>query len=73
MKMREMLARRASEDFVGRTDEIAVLLEILETESPVVVHIHGIGGIGKTSLLNAIAHKARARGVTAVRLDCRST
>ena len=71
MKMRDMLARRASEDFVGRADEIGFLLDTLDKDSPVVVHIHGIGGIGKTSLLNAIAHKARARGVTVVRLDCR--
>ena len=72
MKMREMLARRASEDFVGRTDEMDVLLDTLERDSPIVVHIHGIGGIGKTSLLDAVAHRARARGATVVRLDCRS-
>jgi hypothetical protein len=72
MKMRDMLARQASEDFVGRRDEMAVLLDTLERDSPVVVHIHGIGGIGKTRLLDAVAHQARARGVTVVRLDCRS-
>lgn len=72
MKMRELLAQRASEDFVGRRAEMAVLLGTLERESPIVVHVHGIGGIGKTSLLDAVARQARARGVTVVRLDCRS-
>jgi hypothetical protein len=72
MKMRDVLAQRASENFVGRTDEMDVLLDTLEKDNPIVVHIHGIGGIGKTSLLDAVTHQARERDVTVVRLDCRS-
>jgi hypothetical protein len=72
MKMKELLARQASESFVGRADEIHALLRTLDRDSPIVVHVHGIGGIGKTSLLDAVAHQARARGATVVRLDCRS-
>lgn len=71
-KVRDILKRRALESFVGRKDEKTSLLRVLEENGPLVVFVHGIAGIGKSSLLEAFSEEARARGATVVRLDCRS-
>ncbi len=71
-RMRDILAQRAIEGFVGRSSELAALLHALEGEGPRVVHVHGIAGVGKSSLLEAFSAQARARGATVVRLDCRT-
>lgn len=49
-----------------------MLLGCLEPGGPVVVHVHGIGGVGKSTLLEAFAARARGRRATVVRLDCRT-
>ena len=67
-----LLADRATENLVGRREELAILLRALEEDSPLVIHIHGIGGVGKTSLLEAFAPRARARGAAVAHLDCRA-
>ena len=71
-RVRDVLSRRATGTFVGRARELAVLLEAIEQDGPLVVHVHGIPGIGKSSLLEACAQRTRARGATVVRLDCRA-
>jgi hypothetical protein len=68
----DLLKRQAIESFVGRSDEKAVLLDTLEEKGAVVLFVHGIAGIGKTSLMEAFSAEARVRGATVVRLDCRS-
>ncbi len=70
--VKDILAQRATGTFVGRTDELAVLLGALEPDGPPVVFVHGLAGIGKTSLLELFAARARARGAAVVRLDCRA-
>jgi DNA-binding response OmpR family regulator len=67
-----LLADRATENLVGRREELAILLRALEEDGPLVIHIHGIGGVGKTSLLEAFAPRARARGAAVAHLDCRA-
>jgi hypothetical protein len=67
-----LLADRATESLVGRREELAILLRALEEHGPLVLHIHGIGGVGKTSLLEAFAPRARARGAAVAHLDCRA-
>ena len=71
-RVRDVLVRHAAEAFVGRRNELAVLLKALEQDGPLVVHVHGIPGIGKSSLLEVYAQRARERGATVVRLDCRA-
>lgn len=71
-RLSDLITRRASEDFVGRTAELAVLLQSLEGGGPLVVGVHGIGGVGKSTLLEAFSQRARARGTVVVRLDCRT-
>jgi hypothetical protein len=70
-QVRDLLDRQASGSFVGRSDELCSLHDILADEGPVVVHLHGIAGIGKSRLLGAFVQVARAEGATVVRLDCR--
>ena len=48
-----LLATEATTVTVGRTRERARLAELIEADDPVVVFVHGAGGIGKTSLVRA--------------------
>lgn len=68
----DLLANRATESLVGRKEDLSILLRVLEEDGPLVLHVHGIGGVGKTSLLEAFAPRARAQGATVAYLDCRS-
>ena len=70
-QVRDLLDRQVAGGFVGRNDELCSLLQILADEGPVVAHLHGIAGIGKSRLLGAFAQSARAEGATVARLDCR--
>jgi tRNA A-37 threonylcarbamoyl transferase component Bud32 len=70
-RLKDLLAQRAAASFVGRHEEIATLLTSLADEGPVVVHINGIGGVGKSALLNAFAARAREQGAAVIQLDCR--
>jgi tRNA A-37 threonylcarbamoyl transferase component Bud32 len=70
-RMKDLLAERALENFVGRTEEMAVLLKCMEGESPLVLQIHGIGGVGKSALIQTFSAQAREQGATVVILDCR--
>ncbi|MFV2072121.1 MAG: AAA family ATPase [Thermoanaerobaculales bacterium] len=67
----DILAQRVSTSMVGREREIEALLGLLESESALVVHLHGIAGVGKSTLLTVFTHQAEARGAVVVSLDCR--
>jgi hypothetical protein len=69
--IRELVEERSAE-IVGRTAEKAALLQTLEEGGPLVVFVHGIAGVGKSTLLEAFASDARSRGETVVVIDCRS-
>jgi len=69
--VKDLLAERASEAFVGRTDELKTLFSLLDDDLRV-VFVHGIAGIGKSALLGVFAEQARARGAVVVNLDCRA-
>lgn len=71
-RVSDLLARRASDTLVGRTSELAAMLACLQPEGPVVLYLHGIGGIGKSALLDAFCNEARQRQATVVRIDCRA-
>ena len=55
---------------VGRDSERAFLHQLLGGEGPLVAFVHGIGGVGKSTLIEAFAAEARARGAIVLRLDC---
>jgi hypothetical protein len=60
---------------VGRGREREALLDLVERDTPVAAVVHGIAGVGKSTLLRAAALDARARGragATVVTLDGRA-
>jgi hypothetical protein len=63
------LRRARREGFVGRTDELAHLRHALDGSAAPVMLLHGLGGIGKTALLDRFAHEAEEAGRHVVRLD----
>ena len=71
-RIRDRLFKQERQNFVGRTQELETLLEAMDDEGPLVTFVHGLGGMGKTSLLNALVETAWSRGVVVIPLDCRS-
>lgn len=71
-RLGDRLSQQATRNFVGRKQEIEQLLYLLTDRNLPVVFVHGIGGIGKSSLLNMFAAEVQARGAVVIRLDCRT-
>ena len=71
-KLGDVLSERALAHFAGREREVDTLLGLFEKGGPLVVHVHGVAGIGKSSLLEAFARRTRAQGIRVVRIDCRT-
>ena len=57
--------------FVGRDDELAFLERLTTAKLPSIVFVNGIGGIGKSRVLEAFARRRRAAGAVVVSIDCR--
>lgn len=68
----ERTRERIAVGFVGRRRELQVLLDAVTGERTFVVHVHGVAGIGKSSLLERFAVEARAAGAVVVALDGRT-
>jgi hypothetical protein len=63
-------ARRRA--FVGRAAELRLVAAMLDgTEQATVLHIHGPGGVGKSTLLRRVAWEAEAAGRTPIWADGR--
>jgi hypothetical protein len=71
MPLRDKLERRAVEALAGRRAELERLEVFALGNEPLVMHIQGIPGIGKTHLLNALAASIGAKHVFIVRMDAR--
>ena len=56
-------------DLVGRDQERSILHHVLDEDGPMVVFVHGIGGVGKSTLVEAFAGEARARGAIVLLFD----
>ncbi len=67
----EKLRGVRAEAFVGRTRELAELEACAEPGGALVTFIHGIGGMGKSALLDTALHRLEARGAATLRLDGR--
>src|SRR5262252_5765556 len=71
MPLGDRLERRAVEALAGRGLELERLEVFALGDEPLVLHIQGIPGIGKTHLLNALAASIGGKGVFVVRMDAR--
>jgi len=71
MPLGDRLERRAVEALAGRRAELQRMEVFALGDEPLVMHIQGIPGIGKTHLLNALAARIGGKGVFAVRVDGR--
>jgi Transcriptional regulatory protein, C terminal/AAA ATPase domain len=68
-----LLAQRAAEGPVGRERELALLDRLTDQDDEtLVVHVHGVAGVGKSVVLDAFLAAERARGTIVVRVDCRA-
>jgi hypothetical protein len=57
---------------VGRDRERAALLRLVREDMPVATYVHGLAGVGKSTLLAAFVADARSAGVAVVFLDGRA-
>jgi hypothetical protein len=64
--------RREELPFVGRDEELAFLEGLTTAPQSSITFLHGIGGMGKSRLLQELARRRRAAGVSVVHIDCRS-
>lgn len=60
---------RERRSFVGREKEIAALERILDDDGPLVSFVHGLAGMGKSTLLMAFTLRARERGASVIQID----
>src|SRR5215467_12718590 len=71
MPLGDRLERRAVEALAGRRAEFERLEAFVLGDEPLVMHVQGIPGVGKTHLLNALAARIVGKGVFVVRIDAR--
>lgn len=70
--LRERVANRDAELFVGRDAELEVVGRVLRGDDPArVVFVHGPGGIGKSTLLREITRRAQRLGYDPIWVDGR--
>src|SRR3954463_13807525 len=71
-KLGDLVSERALAAFAGRERELKALLELFDKDGPLAFYVHGVAGIGKSSLLEVFAARVRARGGRVLPIDCRA-
>jgi hypothetical protein len=66
-RLKQLRRRR----FVGRERELTQLEQCTEPDGHAVTFLHGVGGMGKSAVLEVLEERLRARGVRALCLDAR--
>ncbi len=70
--IKDSLERSNAVHFSGRERELARLATLFDPTGPFLVLLHGVGGIGKTSLVRLFERESAAQGRQVHVLDCRS-
>lgn len=72
-RLAERLSLARQRQFVGRAPELGLFEQALESDEPpfVVLHVHGPGGVGKSTLLKEYRYLAERRGARALLIDGR--
>jgi hypothetical protein len=65
----ELADARQRQSFVGRHAEMAALERMLDQGGPLVSFVHGLAGMGKSTLLTQFALQARERGASVIYID----
>jgi hypothetical protein len=68
-RINQLMAERSAGRVVGREAELEQLSGLLHDDGPVVAFVHGIAGIGKTTLLRTFAGRARSDGAIVIEID----
>ena len=69
--IKDSLSRSHADRFRGRERELTRLATLFDPTGPLIVLLHGVGGIGKTSLVRVFERESTARGRQVRLLDCR--
>jgi hypothetical protein len=68
-----LLEERSTEVLVGRGPELAILGRMTDrADESLLIHLHGVAGVGKSTMLDAFIAEERTRGAIVVRVDCRA-
>lgn len=68
--IRDRLSSNARARLIGREDELGALRQALADGAPVVVHLHGLPGIGKSALAAAFVEEVRSGGGAVLAVEC---
>ena len=63
---------RSAIGLIGRSRELHALLDAVAGEKTFVVHVHGVAGIGKSTLLSLLIREAKKTGTAVIALDGRT-
>ena len=69
--IKDSLERSHADRFTGRERELARLATLFDPTGPLIALLHGVGGIGKTSLVRVFERESAALGRQVRLLDCR--
>lgn len=65
----QLVVERSAGRVVGREAELGRLDGLVQVDGPIVAFVHGIAGIGKTTLLRCFAERARRMGARVIEID----
>lgn len=68
--IRDRLSSNARAQLIGREDELGTLRRALADGTPVLVHLHGLPGIGKSALAAAFVEEVRSGGGVVLAVEC---